>query len=108
MSREAAPREGRTATSPQQGSERGEKTEIRQGPLHHSASAVVALKVQHDTYHYVIRQAMFAVVGIAALAVAMHVDYRAYRNEKFIYGVLGVVGVMLVAVLFTKPVNGAQ
>jgi len=74
----------------------------------YSASAVVALKVQHDTYHYVIRQAMFAVVGIAALAVAMHVDYRAYRNEKFIYGVLGVVGVMLVAVLFTKPVNGAQ
>ena len=44
---------------------------------------------------------MFAVVGLAALAVAMRVDYRAYRNEKFIYGVLGGVGLMLVAVLFT-------
>lgn len=74
----------------------------------YSASAVIALKEENDSYHYVTRQAMFAVVGIAALAVAMRVDYRAYRNEKFIYGVLGGVGVMLVAVLFASPINGAQ
>ena len=74
----------------------------------YSASAVIALKEENDSYHYVTRQAMFAVVGIAALAVAMRVDYRAYRNEKFIYGVLGGVGLMLVAVLFASPINGAQ
>jgi cell division protein FtsW len=74
----------------------------------YSASAVIAQKEENDSYHYVTRQAMFAVVGIAALAVAMRVDYRAYRNEKFIYGVLGGVGVMLVAVLFARPINGAQ
>lgn len=74
----------------------------------YSASAVIAQKEEGDSYHYVIRQAMFAVVGIAALAVAMRVDYRAYRNEKFIYGVLGGVGLMLVAVLFRSPINGAQ
>jgi cell division protein FtsW len=75
----------------------------------YSASAVVALKQENDSYHYVTRQVMFAIVGIAALAAAMRVDYRAYRNEKFIYGVLGAVGLMLVAVLlFSRPVNGAQ
>jgi cell division protein FtsW len=85
----------------------------------YSASAVSGLKEENvgaalrdggvqDTYHFVTRQAMFAVVGLAALAVAMRVDYRAYRNEKFIYGVLGAVGVMLVAVLFTTSINGAQ
>jgi cell division protein FtsW len=74
----------------------------------YSASAVIAQKEEGDSYHYVTRQAMFAIVGIAALAVAMRVDYRAYRNEKFIYGVLGGVGLMLVAVLFGRPINGAQ
>jgi cell division protein FtsW len=75
----------------------------------YSASAVVAQKEENDSYYFVTRQAMFAVVGIAALAVAMRVDYRAYRNEKFVYGVLGGVGLMLLAVLmFSKPINGAQ
>ena len=74
----------------------------------YSASAVIAQKVEKDSYHYVIRQAMFAIVGLAALAAAMRVDYRAYRNEKFIYGVLGGVGVLLVTVLFSEAVNGAQ
>jgi cell division protein FtsW len=75
----------------------------------YSASAVVALKEENDSYYFVIRQAMFAVVGVAALAVAMRVDYRAYRNEKFIYGVLGAVMLALIAVLmFSEPINGAQ
>ena len=74
----------------------------------YSASAVIAQKLEKDSYHYVTRQAMFAVVGLAALAVAMRVDYRAYRNEKFIYGVLGGIGVLLLLVLFGDTVKGAQ
>ena len=39
-----------------------------------------------------IRQVMWAVLGIAALWVAMHVDYRAYRNDTFVWVLIGVMG----------------
>jgi cell division protein FtsW len=42
------------------------------------------------------------------MAVAMKVDYRFYRNEAFVWGVLGLVGLMLVAVLFSAPINGTR
>jgi cell division protein FtsW len=38
----------------------------------------------------------------------MRVDYRTYRNEPFIWSLLGVVVLMLVAVLFSAPVNGTR
>ena len=38
----------------------------------------------------------------------MRIDYRTYRNEPFIWGVLAVVGVLLVGVLFSAPVNGTR
>jgi cell division protein FtsW len=39
---------------------------------------------------------------------AMRIDYRAYRNERLVYGLLGIVGLALVYVLFGEPVNGAR
>jgi cell division protein FtsW len=38
----------------------------------------------------------------------MRIDYRAYRNEAFIYGLVGVIGVLLVAVFFAHERNGAK
>jgi cell division protein FtsW len=38
----------------------------------------------------------------------MRVDYRTYRNEAFIWSLLALVGVLLVAVLFMAPVNGTR
>ena len=49
---------------------------------------------------------MWAVLGIAALWVAMHVDYRAYRNDTFVWVLIGAVGLTLLGVLFSAPVNG--
>ena len=73
----------------------------------YSASAVVAA-VKNDAYHFFTRQTLFAVLGVAALAVTMRIDYRAYRNEAFLYGVLATIGLMLVAVLqFGTRVKGA-
>ena len=77
----------------------------------YSASVYVALDENKDAYHYVTRQTLFAILGVAALALAMRVDYRAYRSETFIYGVLGAIGLMLVLVLvpyFGPEVNGAR
>ncbi|MEQ1758262.1 MAG: putative lipid II flippase FtsW [Vicinamibacterales bacterium] len=74
----------------------------------YSASAVVALERFNQPYLFVTRQAMWAALGVALLYLAMRVDYRSYRNEQFIWGLLGVVGLMLGAVLFSSPVNGTR
>ena len=74
----------------------------------YSASALVALERFDEPYLFLTKQGLWTVLGLAVLGVAMRVDYRAYRNEAFIWGVLAVVGLMLVAVLFMPPVNGTR
>jgi cell division protein FtsW len=74
----------------------------------YSASAVLALERFQQPYLFLTKQAMWAALGLAVLAVTMRVDYRTYRNEAFIWGLLGLVAVMLVAVLFSSPVNGTR
>jgi cell division protein FtsW len=74
----------------------------------YSASALVALERFQQPYLFVTRQMMWAAVGVAVLSIVMRIDYRAYRNEKMIWVLLGVVAVMLVAVLFARPINGTR
>jgi cell division protein FtsW len=38
----------------------------------------------------------------------MRIDYRTYRNDRLIWGVLAIATLMLVAVLFSRPVNGTR
>ena len=47
---------------------------------------------------FLTRQAMWTALGLVALAVAMRIDYRTYRNEPFIWSQV----VMLVLVLFQR------
>ena len=74
----------------------------------YSASALVALERIQQPYLFVTRQMMWAAVGIAVLSIVMRIDYRAYRNDKMIWLLLGLVGLMLVAVLFSRPINGTR
>ena len=74
----------------------------------YSASALVALERFQQPYLFVIRQVMWVVLGIAALWVAMHVDYPTYRNDTFIWVLIGAVGLTLLGVLFSAPVNGTR
>jgi len=74
----------------------------------YSASAVVALERFQQPYLFLTKQALWSVLGLAVLVVAMRVDYRTYRNEPFIWSLLGLVVVMLIAVLFSAPVNGTR
>jgi len=74
----------------------------------YSASAVLALERFQEPYRFLMRQALWAALGLGVLSIAMRIDYRTYRNEAFIWAVLGVVGLMLAGVLFTPPVNGAR
>src|SRR6266542_791218 len=74
----------------------------------YSASALVALERFQQPYLFLTKQALWSVLGLAVLAIAMRVDYRTYRNELFVWGLLGLVALMLVAVLFRTPVNGTR
>ena len=74
----------------------------------YSASAVLAFERYQQPYFFLIKQALWAVLGLAVLAVAMRVDYRTYRNETLIWCLVGAVAVMLVGVLFSAPVNGTR
>ena len=74
----------------------------------YSASALVALERFQQPYLFLTKQALWSVLGLAVLSVAMRVDYRMYRNDAFVWAVLALVAVMLVAVLFSAPVNGTR
>jgi len=74
----------------------------------YSASALVALERFQQPYLFLTKQALWAVLGLAVLAITMRVDYRTYRNEVFVWGLLALIAAMLVAVLFSAPVNGTS
>jgi cell division protein FtsW len=74
----------------------------------YSASALVALERFQQPYLFVTKQIMWALLGIAVLSIVMRVDYRVYRNETMIWTLLAVVAVLLVLVLFARPVHGAK
>lgn len=74
----------------------------------YSASAVIALERFHQPYLFLEKQALWAVLGLAVLSIAMRIDYRTYRNDMLVWGLLAVVGLMLVGVLFSAPVNGTR
>ena len=74
----------------------------------YSASALVALERFQQPYLYVTRQMMFAAVGVAVLSIVMRIDYRTDKNDKLIWSLLGVVSVLLVGILFSRPINNAR
>ncbi len=73
-----------------------------------SASAVIAMERYQQPYMFLMKQTMWAFMGLAVLWVAMGVDYRLYKQDKFIWACLGFVGLALVAVLFSPPINNAR
>jgi cell division protein FtsW len=74
----------------------------------YSASALVALERFQQPYLFVTKQLMWSAVGIALLSLVMRVDYRTYRNERLIWALVALVALLLVAVLFSRPVNGTR
>jgi cell division protein FtsW len=65
-----------------------------------SASAVMASQVFGSPYHFLFRQMGWAVAGLAAMAVAMKIDYRQWKKPAIVFSLLGVTAVLLVAVFF--------
>jgi len=65
-----------------------------------SASAVVAQERYHSEFAFVGKQAGWALLGVVAMLVLMHVDYSHYNSPKFIYPALCVTTLLLVSVFF--------
>ncbi len=59
-----------------------------------------------DGLYFIRRQAIWAVLGVAAMAVTMKTDYRIYR--KFAMPIAIATLVLLVLVLASRPINGAR
>jgi cell division protein FtsW len=74
----------------------------------YSASAVLATQRFNQPYFFLIKQFMWAALGVSAMTLAMRFDYRRYREPSFIWMSLGTVTLALVAVLFSAPINGSS
>lgn len=73
-----------------------------------SASAVMAGARYGSAYHFVIRQAIFAVLGLVTMWVLMHVDYRKYNTPKVVFTSVAITVILLVAAFFGHDSHGAH
>jgi cell division protein FtsW len=65
-----------------------------------SASAVMAKERYGSGYYFLLRQVGWAAGGIAAMLVAMKVDYRRYKHPAVVFSVLGATTLLLISVFF--------
>src|SRR5262245_58522135 len=74
----------------------------------YSASAVMALERYNRPYLFLIKQGMWAALGLALLGVVMRVDYRTWKQPMLIWSSVALVALALIAVLFSSPINGTR
>jgi len=70
-----------------------------------SSSSALAQETHGGPYHFVAKQALWACLGLAAMVAALRMDYRRLRQPKVVYSVVIVTTLLLILVLFMKPVN---
>ena len=73
-----------------------------------SASAIVAEERFHSAYTLVLKQGIYALVGMVALLALMRADYEKYNSPRFIYPAVGATTLLLMLVFFFPGVNGAH
>ena len=74
----------------------------------YSASAVMAQRDNGNQFHYVFKQGLWTLIGLAVMLAVMQVDYRHLKNRYVVYGLLILTTLLLVAVFGFPPVNGAH
>jgi cell division protein FtsW len=65
-----------------------------------SASAVMARERFGSPYAFLLKQLVWASVGLVAMVVAMRVDYRRYRHPALVFSLLGLTMLLLISVFF--------
>jgi cell division protein FtsW len=74
----------------------------------YSASAVQSLDKHNSAAYVLVRQLVWALIGLALLVAAMRVDYHELRRPELIWSLLGVTVLALGAVFFFTPSHGAS
>jgi len=74
----------------------------------YSASSVVALEAHRSPYFFVVKQGMWAAMGVLLMMLLTRLDYRMLRRPGVAYALLGATVGLLVAVLFSPPLNNAH
>jgi cell division protein FtsW len=74
----------------------------------YSASAAFARDQGHQFNQFLVKQSIAAAVGLIAMWLIMHVDYRHLRRPALIYSLVGVVLLLLTLALFGPALNNAH
>ncbi|HSE50424.1 MAG TPA: putative lipid II flippase FtsW [Terriglobales bacterium] len=73
-----------------------------------SASAVMASERYGSAYAFLLRQGVMALLGFAAMFLTMRVDYRRYKHPAFVFGLVGVTTLLLIAVFFVDRAHNTH
>ena len=65
-----------------------------------SASAVMAKERYGSAYEFLFKQLIWAVAGLAAMFVAMRIDYKRLKHPAFVFPLLGFTTLLLISVFF--------
>jgi cell division protein FtsW len=74
----------------------------------YSASAVLAAEQFGSSYHFLVRQVFWAVLGLVGMIGMMNVDYSRLATPAVVFPALAVELALLVAVLFAAPSHNAH
>jgi cell division protein FtsW len=69
----------------------------------YSASSVMSGLQYGSTWHFVARQAMWAVIAVSAMMLLKRTHYRKFQSPPVAFGAIGIVLILLVAVYFVDP-----
>jgi cell division protein FtsW len=70
-----------------------------------SSSSALAQERYGTPYYFLVKQAAWSVIGLAAMVAALRLDYRVLRRPGVVYSVVAAATLCLIVVLFLEPVN---
>ncbi len=73
-----------------------------------SASAVMAKERYGSAYEFLLKQLVWAVAGLAAMFVAMRVDYRRLKHPAFVFPLVGFTTLLLISVFLLDRTHGTH
>jgi cell division protein FtsW len=72
-----------------------------------SASAITSQAASGSPYSFLIKQAVWAVLGLAAMTVLMQVDYKKYNQPRVVFPLIAITALLLLAVFVMPKSHGA-
>jgi cell division protein FtsW len=73
-----------------------------------SASAVVASARNGSAYDFLVRQSIYAVIGLLVMWALMHVNYRRFNSNRVVFPAIGITVLLLIAAFFAHDSHGAH